>query len=358
MSIQRHKISLSVDYVPTWDIYDSLRELFQNCVDHGDWHWLYKNSILTLTSKNTSLDKKSLLLGISSKRDDKTKIGVHGEGYKLAMLVLCRLGFRPYILTGTDSYEPKLIKSRTYKTQQLIFDIYQDQPKVDDIVFVVPDITNEIFDELMNRNLHVRSASVGWQTSICHILPEEYAGKVFVKGLWVCDITGMRHGYDFYPDKIELDRDRRIIRDFDLQWKTAQAWKETDEFDYILSLIKEDAPDVKYLDSFVYQAKDGLADKAAEAFLDEHGPEAVPVVDNYDLGKAKDEGHDKVIIVPKVTVQLLQQSKIWTRPAPKVIKKTPREELLDFRIDFADKMSELMLLRLDAIIEHAKDWSN
>jgi len=353
--MQRHKMSLSVEYVGTWSLQDALRELFQNSIDHGNWSWLYKNETLTITSKSTALDKKYLLLGMSDKKEG--SIGQYGEGFKLAMLVLCRLGYKPYILTGDEKWEPKLIKSRTYGTQQLVFDVYKDQPQVNDIVFVVPCISLLEFSELQNRNLHVRKPSMGWYIDKGRILSEDYAGKIFVGGLYVCEIP-LRHGYDFDPEVLKLDRDRRMVSSFDVHWLTCQMWKQTEEYDYILSLIKEDAPDVKYLDSFVYSAKQGLADKAAEAFLDEHGPEAVPVVDNYDLGKAKDEGHDKVIIVPKVTVQLLQQSKIWTRPAPKVIKKTPREELLDFRIDFADQMSELMLLQLDLIIEHAKDWSN
>lgn len=359
MTIQRHKISLSVNYVNTWTIQDALREIFQNAIDSaldgGQWLWEYKNETLKVISKDASLSKKFLLLGMSEKKEG--SLGRHGEGLKLSCLVLCRLGYKPYILTGTESWEPKLIKSRTYKTQQLVFDVHSDQPQVDDIVFVVPGITSEVFSELQDKNLHVRRPSLGWHTSRGHILPEDYAGKIYVGGLYVCEIA-LKHGYNFEPFALKLDRDRRMVSDFDVNWQTCQMWKETDEFDYILWLIKENAPDVKYLDSFTYSAKEGLADKAAEAFLDEHGQDAIPVVDNYDMGKAKEEGHENIVIVPKVTVQLLEQSKIWSRPAPKVVKKTPREELQDFWIEHSDNFTELMKLQYSVLIEHAKDWSN
>jgi hypothetical protein len=357
MKIVRHKLSLSTEYVSTWTVLDALREVFQNAIDHGNWHWLYKDQILTITSKSVALDKKTLLLGQTTKKDDSSKIGQYGEGFKLAMLVLCRLGHKPYILTGTESWEPKLINSRTYGTQQLVFDVHNEQPKVDDIVFVVPDITNEIFNELMDKNLHVREPSTGWQTKFGHILPEDYHGKVFIGGLYVCDVQGMRHGYDLKPSYINLDRDRRIVRDFDLHWLTCQMWKETDEFDYILTLIKEDAPDVKYLDSFSYNCREGLADKAAEAFLDEHGAEAVPVVDQYDINQAKEQGHENIILVPKVTVQLLGQSSIWSRPAPKTVKKRPREILMDFHTTYYDEhFTREMNEDFKEILEKAEDW--
>ena len=361
MKIQRHKLSLSIEYVSTWSIQDALRELYQNCLDHGEWSWEYKQETLRLISKDVSLDKKTILLGHSTKREDSSKLGTYGEGFKLAMLVLARLGHKPYILTGTDSWEAKLINSRTYQTQQLVFDIHQDQPESKDIIFVVPGITNEIFDELQNRNLHVRAASVGWHTKMGHILSEDYAGKVFVKGLWVCDIQGMKHGYDFKPDYITLDRDRRVVRDFDLQWRTCQMWQETEEFDYILTLIKDEAPDVKYLDSFDYSHKQGLADKASDAFIDEHGPDAVPVTCQYDIERAKEEGHEKIVMVPQVTKQLLTKSENWYYPAPKIVRKTPREMLLDFSVKYSESMGIYQgpeaVKELNELIEKARTWS-
>lgn len=353
MATRRHKMSLDVEYVKDWDVQDALREVFQNSIDHGDWAWEYKDGFLRIRSKNAT---RTLLLGHSKKNGE--SIGKFGEGYKLAMLVLCRLGYAPWIMTGTESWKPKLINSRTYQTQQLVFDITDGQPQVDYIEFIIPNIDNQVFNDLMDRNLHVRQPSLGWQTKYGHILSEDYAGKVFVGGLWVCNIEKMRHGYDLKPAYLSLDRDRRVVRDFDLQWLTCQMWRETDEFDYILTLIKEEALDVKYLDSFTYNTKQGLADKAAEAFLDEHGNEAVPVTDQYDINQAKEQGHENIVLVPKVTVQLLGQSSLWSRPAPKILKKRPREILMDFYTKYYDEhFTQHMEEDFKEILEKAEDWS-
>jgi hypothetical protein len=234
MSVKRHKMSLDIEYVKDWAVQDALREIFQNAIDTGNWCWEYKNNTLYVTSKGVELTLRSLLLG-HTKKPNEDAIGKFGEGYKLAMLVLRRLDFYPYILTGTTSWQPKIINSRTYGAQQLVFDIYDNQPLSKDVVFVVPNITNEIFSELMEKNLHVRPPAMNhWVTSKGRILSEDYAGKVFVNGLWVCDLTGMRHGYDIHPKFLSLDRDRRVVRDFDLQWLTCQMWSETTEDDYVL----------------------------------------------------------------------------------------------------------------------------
>ena len=355
MAIRRHKMSLDVDYVKDWTVQDAVRELFQNAIDHGNWKWEYHNRELKITSMDAELSTSSLLLGHSRKKDG--AIGKFGEGYKLAMLVLCRLGLPCFISTKDELWKPKLINSRIYKTQQLVFDVENGMPNIDDIQFIIHGFDAQMFNDLMDRNLHVREPSTGWHTRMGHILSEEHAGEVYVKGLWVCTIEGMKHGYDFKPEHITLDRDRRVVRDFDLQWRTCQMWQETEEFDYILTLIKDQAPDVKYLDSFDYSHKQGLADKAADAFIDEHGPNAVPVTCQSDIERAKEDGHEKIVMVPPVTKQLLTKSENWHYPAPKIVRKTPRELLLDFRMKYYDSyFTEAMEEDFQLLLEKATGW--
>ena len=124
-------------------------------------------------------------------------------------------------------------------------------------------------------------------------------------------------------------------------------------------MIKDKALDVQYLDSFAYNVKEGLADKAAQEFIAEHGEEAVPVVDQYDIDKAKEEGHEKIVLVPKVTSQLLRNSSCWTAPAPRIVKKTPRELLLEYSRKWRGLMIEGdMQTEFDALIDKAESWSN
>ena len=113
----RHKMSLDIGYVSDWGVQEALRELFQNAIDNGIWEYRIYNSSIEIRSKNTALTTASLLLGHSCKSDG--AIGKFGEGYKLACLVLTRLSKQVIIDTANEVWRPKLINSRTYKTQLL-----------------------------------------------------------------------------------------------------------------------------------------------------------------------------------------------------------------------------------------------
>jgi hypothetical protein len=352
----RHKLSLSVDYVSTWGVQEALRELFQNAIDWGDWSFTIDGDRLSIISHNASLEPKTILLGSTSKRDDSSKIGVHGEGYKLAMLVLTRLGYPCEIHTGSEIWEPKLIQSRTYKTQQLVFDTRVSNAVKQSLSFEVSGLSEAVLTELNYQNLHINPTVAFY----CHdkgVVVPNRPGDIFVNGLFVAHLEGYKFGYNFKPSSINLDRDRRLVRDFDVQWVTSQIWKDYEDFDLILDMIKAELPDVKYLDSFIYSSKQGLADEAAKAFVTEYGPEAVPVTSQLDLRNAQEAGHESIILVPDCQRQLIYRSSFYTPPAPKIIKKTPREVLLDYSMKWRGLMVKGdMRTEFDELIKQAEKW--
>src|SRR5258708_26276899 len=99
-------LPISPNYVAHWGLWESVREIFQNALDEQtrDPRCVagikYENGILRITSANTILNPKSLLLGATTKADDKNQRGKYGEGYKLAALVLVRMGYSVSIQTG------------------------------------------------------------------------------------------------------------------------------------------------------------------------------------------------------------------------------------------------------------------
>lgn len=350
----RHKMSLSIEYVPDWGVQEALRELFQNAIDYGNWSWVINGDQLSIMSHDTSLDTASLLLGHSRKTEG--SIGKFGEGYKLAMLVLTRLGHRCEIHTGNEIWTPKLIKSRTYKTQQLVFDTAPNSCTKPTLSFIIDGLSEAVFAELKHQNLHLEPTKAFFCTDN-GIVVQDRPGDIFVNGLYVSHLDGFKFGYNFKPTKLNLDRDRRLVRDFDVQWLTSQIWKDHEDFDLVLKMIKEELSDVKYLDSFVYSAKEGLADEAAKAFVSEHGPEAVPVTNQADLDKAREQGHETIVLMPTVQRQLIYRSSAYTPPAPKIVKKTPREELLEFKLAWGHVLEGSWGIdALDALIEKAERW--
>ena len=348
----RHKMSLSADYVSDWGVQEALRELFQNCIDHGKWEHAIGAESLTLKSFDTCLEHKTLLLGHSKKAEG--SIGKFGEGYKLAALVLTRLGYRLTIDTAKELWRPKLIKSRTYKTQQLVFDTVEALVDQTDLTFTVEGLRPEDIEELRRQNLHVTPTPVKLATDKGYVI--DRPGDIFVNGLFVCHIDGYRFGYNLYPKDISIDRDRRIVRDFDLKWTTGQMWRECKDHELVLSLIKDKCPEVEYLDSFLYNVDQGLADTAAKAFVTEHGEDAVPVTSQLELEKAQEQGHEKIVLVPKIESNLIGKSSCYSPPPPRIVKRTPREELLDFERTYGDKMYDDMASAFEGLLQKSERW--
>lgn len=350
----RHKMSLSVEYVPDWGVQEALRELFQNCIDHGDWSYNIRHDSLELRSKDTSLSNATLLLGHSRKSDG--AIGKFGEGFKLAVLVLTRLGKKVTIDTANEVWRPKLIDSRTYKTKQLVFDTEKSKVIMTDLIFTIEGLTEEELTELKNQNLHVNMVGSKLDTKYGHVIHRP--GDIFVNGLFVAHMKDYKFGYNLKPEYLKLDRDRRMVRDFDLQWITSQIWVKAEDHELVLSMITDKCPDVQYLDSFIYSEGTALADTAAGAFLVEHGVDAVPVSSQCDIDRAKEQGHENIVLIPEIQQKLISRSSGWSYPPPRIVKKSPREILLDFKLlhgsDFTPEMED----DFTELIEKAEGWSN
>ena len=96
--MRKYELTLTSSYVQDWDFPMAVRELIQNGVDQETVHpnaafsIEYEDGTIRLTNRNTKLRCNTLLLGRSSKQRSDETVGQFGEGYKIAALVLTRLG--------------------------------------------------------------------------------------------------------------------------------------------------------------------------------------------------------------------------------------------------------------------------
>lgn len=101
---QIYELSLTPTYVSDCDFNMAIRELIQNGIDQQtinpkatfSMEFIpYTDGIsgtIRFTNKQSRLKVNTLLLGCTSKEDDTLTVGQFGEGYKIASLVLNRLG--------------------------------------------------------------------------------------------------------------------------------------------------------------------------------------------------------------------------------------------------------------------------
>ena len=98
--MRKYELSISADYVPEWGTTEAIREFFQNSIDEETrdpgnkmfFDYDEKEEVIRIGNKHSDLDIKTLLFGVTTKNKDSSMIGNYGEGYKIATVVLLRLG--------------------------------------------------------------------------------------------------------------------------------------------------------------------------------------------------------------------------------------------------------------------------
>lgn len=277
-----YELPITTEYVSSWGLREMVREVFQNAIDQKNWE--YSLDPFTVTNYDCKLSKQALLLGHSTKGDN--QIGKFGEGLKLAMLVAARNSIPFSIHSGDEVWRPRIIRSKRYEADILGVDVSKRKYR--------DDLTVTIHCDIEPNWLPL--------TTDDQILPDS-PGKIYVGGLWVCDVKDLRYGYNFRPSQLSLDRDRRLASTFNILWAIALSWR-TQPLSEQVELIESDAPDAEYLDELTYSSS--LADELALRFINTYGSNSVAVTTQGELSDVT-----KPVIVSEPMKKLLQRSKLY-----------------------------------------------
>lgn len=295
----RIELSLNSDYVPNWGVWEGLRELVSNAQDaEKEFNApckieMRKSGTLLIRNEGASLPRESLLFGYSTKQNKKDMIGNFGEGMKLGVLALIRQGYTMKIKNGEEIWTPALEDSEKFNSKVLVFHTGKSKAKNirNDLDVEIKDLGVETWDLLKECFLFIKQPEEIVQTTRGRmILDQEYQGKLYVKGIFVEYIPKFTYGYDLYF--ADLDRDRKMVRRFDLDWECGHIWneataKETAYQEQLLNkaeeLLEENSHEVNY-----FNPKVEVSEKLATNFLDKYGDEAVPV---SDISQSKEIDH-------------------------------------------------------------------
>lgn len=365
--MKRFDLGMSINYCPTWGVVESVREFFQNAHDEeivnpeNKMYFGYDKDSKTLRigNKNGRLTTNTLLLGQSSKRDSSETIGQHGEGYKVATVVLLRNGktVKVYNRADKEVWTAKTVKSRRYQADVVVFDIekvsiFKSVPD-HDLIFEISGIDEDEYNAIVDSNLFLQDLREGEDyitsnpgypltTRMCKVLTDEkHAGKLFVGGLYVTTSKYAKYGYDFAPGLVKLDRDRGFIDGIDLQFLTAKVISATGDtelineaknfwdgsyFKYYLSNYKSVFDNSSYAEMF---------DKSYQEFLDENGEDAIPVQTTDDFNRLSRNGFNPVLVEEKDF--FFYSGSSMYNPAPDIEDEPDAGELADRLEDwFAD----------------------
>lgn len=301
--MRRFELGMSLDYASSWGVAEGVREFFQNALDEEkenpenkmSFFYNVEEGTISISNAKSKLTPKSLLMGSSTKRGNANLIGEHGEGYKVATVVLLRNGVtvRIYNNESNEVWESRIVRSKRYESDIVCFDIRKEIfNKKDNLVVELSGITPEMYEDIVKKNLWLQD-SVGEERRGDYgsvLLDKRYSGDLFVEGLFVCHNPNIRWGYNLNANLVSLDRDRGLVDTFDLKFALAKAIAGLHDPEFVVENISN--PDLLFISNYKdmvlgrnesVEEKRDLSDMALERFLDENGADAVPVASSNDF---------------------------------------------------------------------------
>jgi hypothetical protein len=297
----KFELSLNSKYLPEWGVWEGVRELIQNGKDAEteldaqltvDW----KNGTLRIENEGATLAREALLFGTTSKMGRADLIGKFGEGLKLGVLALVRAGHDVTIRSGSEVWNPYIARSEKYDADVLSFDIVGNREDKKRVRVEIGGISESVWQDFRTRFLFLKDKRESDKNTVKTyygdlLLHEKYQGKLYVKGIFVCSMENLQHGYN-YKDA-ELDRDRKMIESYDRRSRMASILNDAvarrpDLLASYLDILEDiDSEEAKGVND--YRLPDqGVVEEAAKRFKQRYGDNAVPV---RNLAEAADVEH-------------------------------------------------------------------
>lgn len=308
------KIETTIEepYVDHWGAKEGIREVVQNGKDAEtefgaklDVRW--KNNTVRVENIGCVLDRTAILMGRTSKKGRTDMIGKWGEGLPIGCLAIVRAGYEVRIRTGSEVWIPRLEESSKFEgASVLVFEILTGRKYRERVCVEIHGVDREEWTTIRSRFLFLakpKKADI-IETDVGDLLlGSQYRGQLYIKGIFVQHDDSLTHGYNYRH--ADYDRDRRMVEDFDKRSNNRRIWEEAVArhperlFKLYYDLLDAGARDLAGITQYSVPYMKGEAmEGVAEAFLEEHGEDAVPC---ENLGQCQDLEHlgRKGIIAPE-----------------------------------------------------------
>ncbi|CAH9013579.1 putative histidine kinase-like ATPase [Vibrio phage 277E43-1] len=222
------ELGADVSSVHEWTYLEGTREFLQGFLDNPKGGtWSYENGTLILTNRETQLPRKALLQGYSTKREDKESRGKFGDGLASGICALLNEGHEILIENGDVTWVPVIKYSETFEHDVVMIEEYMTEYPNEDYIVYIKGITETQMQKITNNTLSLQGdyGDVHSTSQGEILLHEAHKGRIYVGGLFV-DYFKSDYGFNFKPHCFDLDRDRKSLKPFDIQYKAKDMWGE------------------------------------------------------------------------------------------------------------------------------------
>ena len=274
--------------------------------------------VLRFINATSKLKINTLLLGRSSKTNNSDTVGQFGEGYKIAALVLNRIGktFTIYNNNKNEAWESKFVNSKKWLGKILQFTVTKNETDKKGLVIEIGNVTYweyEGISDIWLQRYEEKNDVEKIHTMYGEILlNDELSGRIFVNGLSVNSKNEMHYGYNFKPKYIKLERDRRTCDDWEMGYVTTRMVCEAVlagslSIYEVTKLADMDAKDIYHM-SFTYYEEN--VSKVKELLLQQFDTQyldSIPVETQDEYNRVKTYG-GKPVIVPQPIARMLKDT--------------------------------------------------
>lgn len=355
MSVKTYKLPMSASYVRHWGLSEAVRELLQNHIDSpesGSLTW-GKDS-LSITNNDITIPPSALVLGGTTKADNDQMIGAFGEGFKLALLVLVRLGHEVEVINGDRLWVPRMASCDEFGAEILHIDETIQDEGFRSLSFIVYGLSEHDQEVITNSCLLLQKPDDdAIDTNMGQILPSR-GGELYVGGLYICE-TGLKFGYNFKPQHMRLERDRQTVADWELKVATKDIWYSTEQWDRIAIMMRDKVEDVALAEFYNI----GFIKEACYKLFMKENPGKVVAKSQEELDRYVKAGMaSKVIYISSpsyaagVTTHKDYSNSIkqWGQAS------TPYEDLQKFFSANSSRMRMEVKHNFQKLLEQAKEW--
>ena len=244
---------IALNYREHWGTWEAIREIVQNSLDSSESYTSYHDgNNLVIEDNGKGIEVKHLLFGISEKGENAR--GKFGEGLKIALIVLKRLGYTVEILS--NNLEIK-VSTKFIENQECLNILYRHNgenfkgTRITILNYMGPDY-KERFINSRNTDIVFANSSYGQIIRQSEgTIDNPKIGKLYVKDIFVSNIDNSMYSYNLKD--VRLEESRNMVSELDMQYQLGYLW----------SKVKDEELWVSWFNA----VKEGKYEKKTKLFL-------------------------------------------------------------------------------------------
>ena len=273
---------ISQAYVPNWTEQNALVEYIANFYDENGTNFIlqpHEEGIRLIDQSTKGIELKDLVVGNSQSSKTSTKIGTHGEGFKLGALVFARNNKAIVIETIGNTIVFYMEYEQEFDTNVLKSKVIPNDRKIGTQIYIETNELNSIKERFLFLNENLGSTD----KVLCPNLTTE-GNYIYINTMANASIRS-RHSYSI-KKKLKTNRDRTIIEN-----KTESITK--------AMLDENDAMSIRHFVGSLIEDDDTSFEHEMMCYIAQHFRRKDMRERNYNLFHEASNYHEILFVPPK-----------------------------------------------------------